>query len=378
MLTKKNHTSFWEATATLIGTIVGAGVLGLPYAVAQVGMIPGLIMLLVIGVACLLINLMFAEVVLRTRERHQVAGCARKYLGNIAFWLANAAAIIGSYGALTVYLIGEGEVLSALFGTDKTVSSLIFFAVGAFILLVGLRLVKVFELWMVAAFVVIILAIVGVGVADLNLINFAHIDLSKMIIPYGVILFAYSGASSVVSLREILRQDEKRVQCAVLIGSFIPIVIYVVFTMVVIGITGAGTTPVATIGLGEKLGPAMLIFGNLFAFFAMGTSFLTVGIGLRQTFQFDLKCSRFVSWLAVIAVPLAIFLFGLRDFILAMEIAGGIAVGLTGLVIVASFAKAKKLGDREPEFQLPRFKIISWLLAAMFVAGICYTIYNVI
>jgi len=148
--------------------------------------------------------------------------------------------------------------------------------------------------------------------------------------------------------------------------------------VIVIGITGAGTTPVATIGLGEKLGPAMLIFGNLFAFFAMGTSFLTVGIGLRQTFQFDLKCSRFVSWLAVIAVPLAIFLFGLRDFILAMEIAGGIAVGLTGLVIVASFAKAKKLGDREPEFQLPRFKIISWLLAAMFVAGICYTIYNVI
>ncbi|OGF36345.1 hypothetical protein A2482_05130 [Candidatus Falkowbacteria bacterium RIFOXYC2_FULL_48_21] len=374
----RTHTSFWEATATLIGTIVGAGILGLPYAVAQVGAIPGLLMLLLIGVASLIINLMFAEVVLRTRERHQVAGCARKYLGNIAFWLANAAAIIGSYGALTVYLIGEGEALSALFGTNKTISSLVFFAIGAFILLVGLRLVKVFELWMVAAFVVIILAIVGVGVADLNLINFAHIDLSRIIIPYGVILFAYSGASSVVSLREILRKDEKKVRRAVLIGSLVPLVIYVVFTMVVVGITGSATTPVATIGLGEKLGPAMLIFGNLFAFFAMGTSFLTVGMGLRQTFQFDLKCSKFVSWLAVIAVPLTVFLFGLRDFILAMEIAGGIAVGLTGLIIIAGFAKAKKRGDRLPEFHLPRLRVVSWLLAAMFAAGICYTLYNVI
>lgn len=373
----RTHTSFWEATATLIGTIVGAGILGLPYAVAQVGAIPGLVMLLLVGVACLLINLMFAEVVLRTRERHQVAGCAKKYLGNIAFWLANAAAIIGSYGALTVYLIGEGEALSALFGVDKFAASIVFFAVGALILLVGLRLVKVFELWMVAAFVVIILAIVGAGAADLDMANFAHIDLSKIIIPYGVILFAYSGASSIVSLREILRKDEKKVRRAVVIGSLVPLVIYVVFTMVVIGITGSGTTPVATIGLGAKLGPAMLIFGNLFAFFAMGTSFLTVGLGLRQTFQFDLKFSKLGSWLAVVAVPLIVFLLGLRDFILAMEIAGGIAVGLTGIVIVSSFAKAKKMGDREPEFSLPKMQMVRWLLAAMFVAGIFYTIYNV-
>jgi len=361
----------------LIGTIVGAGILGLPYAVAQVGAIPGLVMLLVIGVACLLVNLMFAEVVLRTRERHQVAGCARKYLGNVAFWLANAAAIIGSYGALTVYLIGEGEVISALFGMSKTISGLVFFAVGSLILLVGLRLVKVFELWMVAAFVVVILAIVGAGAADLDLANFAHIDLSKIIIPYGVILFAYSGASSIVSLREILRRDEKKVKRAVLIGSLVPMVIYIVFAMVVVGITGSTTTPVATIGLGEKIGPAMLIFGNLFAFFAMGTSFLTVGLGLRQTFQFDLKCSEFVSWLAVVAVPLTIFLFGLRDFILAMEIAGSIAVGLTGILIVSSFVKAKKAGDREPEFSLPRMKIVRWLLVLMFALGIIYTLWNV-
>ncbi len=71
----------YKAIATLIGTIIGAGVLGLPYVISQAGFNLGLILILIIGLAVLYMNLFYGEVVLRTKTAHQLAGYAEKYLG---------------------------------------------------------------------------------------------------------------------------------------------------------------------------------------------------------------------------------------------------------------------------------------------------------
>jgi tyrosine-specific transport protein len=370
--------AFGEAVATLVGTIIGAGILGVPFVIAQVGVGPGLSMLFVLGIAALLLNLMFSEVVLRTRYRHQIAGYAKKYLGKFAYRVTVFSALVGGYGALTAYLIGEGEVLAAVFGGDGFVYSLAFFAVAAFILLVGLDLVKVFEFWMVAVFIVIIFVIFSISLTNLQVENFFYSDFSRLLIPYGVILFAYGGAASIVPVREILRKEPKAMKKAVITGSVVPIFLYTLFAVVVVGVTGKMTSEVATIGLGDKIGQSMVVFGNLFAFFAMGTSFLSIGVTLKELFRFDFKYSAFMSWLLVISVPLVIFLASARDFIQTMSIAGSLTFGLTGIILVLMFWKAKKSGDQKPEFKLPKFKIIGWLLITMFALGIVYTIYDLI
>jgi amino acid permease len=130
--------------------------------------------------------------------------------------------------------------------------------------------------------------------------------------------------------------------------------------------------------LGEKFGPLMLAFCNLFAFFAMGTSFLTVGLTVKQFFQFDWKMPNSPAWLATVAVPLLIFLAGSKDFITTMEIAGSIAFGITGVNIVLTYWRAKRRADREPEFSLPKFKTIGSLLILMFIAGIGYAVFELL
>lgn len=369
---------FWEATATLVGTIIGAGILGVPYVIAKVGVFWGVIMLLILGIATIVLNLMFTEVVLRTKALHQITGYAKKYLGMIPYRFEIGALLVGSYGAMVAYLIGEGEVLSAVFGGDKLIYSLGFFIFGALILWFGLNLVKIFELWLVFAFIFIVFIIIGFSSSALTFENLQYSNLKNIFTPYGVILFAYGGAASIVAMRQILKRKERQLARAVVIGTVIPMIIYIIFSLIVVGVTGVGTTEVATVGLGQALGPSMILFCNLFAFFAMGTSFLTIGIVMIQFFRFDMKLNKLWSWFLVVIVPLLLFLFVAKDFIRTMGVAGSLSFGLTGIMIVSCFWKVKKKGDRKPEFSLPKMKIFGSLLIVMFLLGIVYTIVDLL
>ncbi|MBT4722678.1 hypothetical protein HN958_01900 [Candidatus Falkowbacteria bacterium] len=368
---------FWEGVSTLVGMIIGAGVLGLPFVIAQVGVLPGIILLVVVGVAALVLNLMFAEVVLRTKGKHQVAGYAKKYLGNKVKILEILSMVINGYGILLAYVIGSGIALSAMFGGSPFIFGLIFLAVMGYILFFGLKIVKVFELWMVFIFIVVMAIILVISGYSVDYSNFYHTDISKTFLAYGVILFAFSGAAAVVPLREVLRKSEKKIKKAIIIASIVPIVLYILFSVAVVGVTGLETSDVATVGLGQKIGTYMILFGNLFAIFAMATSFLSKGVILKELFMFDFKLSRINSWLLILLPPLILFIFGLHNFIATLGLVGGLSMGVSGSIMVLLFWKSKKMGDRNPEFSLPNFRGVGVVLMGMFILGLVYSVWEV-
>lgn len=377
LITLKNK-NFWQAVATLVGYTVGAGILGIPYAVAKVGLVPGLIILLLLGLAALLINLMIMEIMLRTRFRHQLVGLIEKYLGKKMKAVQFLAMIIGGYGALTAYIIGQGEVLAAFFSQpdQRFWYSIIFLLFGVVVLFIGLKIIKIIEFWLVGLIIFVIIIISLISLPAVDLANFSYFDLSKIILPYGVILFAFSGLGAIFSMKEILHNQKHLAKPAIIWGTIIVLAIYALFACVVVGVTGINTTDVATLGLGYHLGYKILVFGNLFAFLAMATSFFTVGISLRQIYHFDYHLPVWLSWLLVIIVPLLVFLFVSQNFILVISIAGSLTFGLSGILIVLTYWRAKKKSDQQPAFSLPRLKIVGWLLILMFIIGIIYTLYN--
>ena len=77
----KNKNLF-EAVATLVGFVVGAGILGLPFVFSRAGFWTGVLNVIVIGAAVLVLNLMLGEISLRTKQSHQLSGYASKYLGH--------------------------------------------------------------------------------------------------------------------------------------------------------------------------------------------------------------------------------------------------------------------------------------------------------
>lgn len=358
----------------MVGTIVGAGILGIPYAISRFGFWPGLAMLVILGLAVMLINLMMGEIILRTKLRHQLMGYARKYLGRWAGRVEGFAMLFANFGALVAYIIGISISSSAIFGGSALWYGLGAAFIGSLFIWVGLALVKKVELVMTLFLFLAVMIIAAIIWPGIEYSNLNYLDLSKFFVPYGVLLFAYGGIYSIYSVRKILERKERQIKSAIIAACIIPIILYGLFAFLVIGLSGIDSTEVATVGLGEALGPKILLLANIFAIISMFTSFLTIGVSLWQLFHFDFKWNKFYSWLTVSAIPISVFLLGNRFFIKTLAIVGSVAVGLTGLIIILTYWRAKYSRERKPEYTLPKFKILGWGLILMFVLGIIITL----
>ena len=349
---------FIESVAILIGTTIGAGILAIPYVMAQSGFLTGLLVLVVVAVMMVVINLIIGEITLASSKLHQLPGYAEKYLGKWGKWSMFYSMLFVLYGALLAYIIGEGQVLTALFGGNAMTNSLIFFAIGALLLYLGLDIIKRFEVYLSLLILIIIFIIYYFSSSHIQTTNLLDFSWAKILIPYGVILSASMGYSSIPQMREVLKGQEKLLKRAIIIGTLAPIIIYLFFTLVVVGVTGRETTELATIGLGNIIGQRMIIFGNLFALVTMATSFLTLGLAIKKTYIQDFKIKKNVAWFLTCTLPLLLFLIGVNSFVGVLSFIGALAGGLQGVVIILVFMKMKQR-DRATEFHIPH----SWWLA---------------
>jgi len=370
--------NFLYGTAILIGTIIGAGIFGIPYGVAQSGFLIGAIFLLVLTVISTLMHLIFGEIVCRTKGKHRLVGYADRYLGKWGKRIITFSLLISFYGALLVYIILGGKFLSTIFssslGGSSFVYSLIFFIIGTLAVFKGLALTKKLELFMSLFLIIVIFLIFFSGFSHLDIDNLKFINLKNFFLPYGIILWALAGSVAIPEMMEALKMDGKRFKKAIIIGTLIPAGLYFLFMFTVVGITGLTTSPEAIDGLVPYLGKAIIILGAVFGALAGMTSFFILGISLKKLFWYDYKMNKNLSWFLVCSVPLIGFLLGLREFIPIIGFLGVVLGAVEGTAIVLIYKKAKKLGDRKPEYNLRISNFIIYSLIGIFVLGFIYQI----
>ena len=212
----KKYTGFFAknrlfiAATTLTGTIVGAGILGIPYVIAKTGFFYGSIIIILIGAALLCLNLFMGEVVLRTKTQHQLPGYAEKYLGKTGKRLMAFAMLFTIYGALSAYIMGEGETIKAILGFGSPLLySVIFFLVAFLIVWKGVKFTGNAELILIS-FLFLVVVLIGIySFQDIKMSNLTTFDASKLLIPYGVILFAFLGSPAIPEVQEVLGKEKK-------------------------------------------------------------------------------------------------------------------------------------------------------------------------
>tara|TARA_Y100000310_G_scaffold89923_1_gene87158 strand:+ start:105941 stop:107113 length:1173 start_codon:yes stop_codon:yes gene_type:complete len=372
------------AATTLIGTIVGAGILGIPYVLAKAGFLYGLLLIVAMGIAFMFLNLFTGEVVLRTKKQHQLTGYAEKYLGKWGKGFMGLAMFVATYGALTAYLIGEGATLYSIFKWGSPLLyTLIFFAITFVIIYKGVKATGKTE-FILISLLILIVVLIGVLSPQKNFLNnFSIFNPAFFFLPYGVILFAFMGSPAVPELQEVLGKNKKLMKRAIIIGSITPIILYVVFSLIIGSIIGveqfdalAPNDRIATIALQIYSQPILGIFANLLAVLAMFTSFLTLGIALIEVYHYDYKLNYYLSLFLTFSLPLVIVLLDLTNFLAVLGVSGAFAGGLEGILIILMYWKAKIKGDRKPEYKLGKNFLLGTILIVMFALGIIYQLWQ--
>lgn len=368
---------FYSAVAVLMGSIIGVGIFGIPFALAKAGFLTGLLFLIGLTLVTLVLNLAYGEIILRTNRAHGIVGYAGIYLGELGKKIAFFTFVLSSYSALLAYIIVGGEFLSNIFSFQFYFSpqtlSFLFFLTGAMAIAGGLKIVSVFDLMMLFLYIGGVGLILGWGAGQIQLANLSIFHQDFWFLPYGVLLFALSG-SSVVLQREVLGGQESRLKKAIIWGTLIPAAIYFVFALVVVGISGESTSPESFSGLLPFLGPRIIWFGSIFGVLAIFTSFLTLGDVLQESFRYDFKIKKGGAWLLAVIPPWLMFSLGVNNFINVINLAGAVAIGLQSIVLIFIYGKVKRLGHRLPEYSLHLPMFFWYAMIAMAAFGIIYTL----
>ncbi|MGH3586174.1 MAG: aromatic amino acid transport family protein [Pseudonocardia sp.] len=383
--------TFWQGVAIIFGANIGAGILSLPYG-SRTGGFPALLIALVIAGFLTTASMLYvAEVALRTDTPLQLSGLARKYLGNTGSWLIFAGISINGLGALIAYASGSGQILGELLGIPEVWGSLLFYVPGVVVVWLGLKATGRSEQAITVGMTVLILVLVGWSVfgAGIDAANLTYLSPYFIVPIMNLAVFAFIAQYTVPELARGLAQHSPRMlPRAIVAGMCATGFCLVLVPFAALGMLGPdGITPVVTIAWADRLGPVAYWCANVFAVFAMLTSFWAIGLTLltnifdRFSWPATGSVRHRVLGIALVAVPpFLIATLGLAGFVSALGYAGGFAGAIMSIIPVLMLHRARRHGDREPEWQAGwiAHPVVQVLLIAVFGLAFLYSLLSLV
>jgi hypothetical protein len=215
---------FWTAFGLTITQTVGAGMLALPIALAGVGPIPGVVLLILLGLINVLTIAATAETFVRTgsvRWRGAYFGrVVNEYLGQPGRVALSVSLGLRNVFALLAFYLGFGATLFAATGVTAVVWVVVIFAADLiFFRRKRLDATVASALLVGTVNIAAILRLVALAVPHIDLDNLTYVslpfvdgqpfDASVLALVFGVVLLAYFGHTSVANCaRVVLLRDQ--------------------------------------------------------------------------------------------------------------------------------------------------------------------------
>lgn len=349
------NSKIFGGTLLVSGVTIGGGMLALPLATGFGGFFPSSVVFLVCWFFMLLTGFFFLELSLCLKDNPNLVSMAKATLGKPGEVITWILYLLLLYSLLAVYLLISGPLFVQLF--DGFLGLSLSQAWGPIIPLVlfgpfiyfGLNSVDhLNRLLMLGMVVTFILMIVFVS-PYIEAANLYHFDFDYSIISLAVIITAFGYHVIIPSLTTYLGRDASRVKACLIIGSLIPLVTYMIWELVILGVIPAkGPVSIATLVednvslseiLRQKLGSPTIAFTTfLFSIFAIVTSFIGVAQSLFDFLGDGLKSNKRRSRALVFALTFApplIIAIGFKTSVLAvLKYAGLLVAVLLGMMPV--------------------------------------------
>lgn len=348
---RMSHMRFIGGVLLVAGTTIGAGMLALPVITSFGGFFPSILIFFSCWLLMLCSAFFFLDVNLSIGGESNLISMVKKTLGDKGKLISWILYLLLMYALIAAYISASAPLF------EKAICALTGFQVppqlsrfclplvfGSFIYL-GTRGVDYINRLLMVGLIVSYLVLIGFVPSHIQPSLFLHMDFSASLISIPVVLTAFGYHIVIPSLTTYLQHDRKMLGKTILVGSIIPIVIYVLWQVLVLGVVPQTYLSKAWVQGATASDPLALVLKNpfiaksalFFSFFALVTSFLGVSLSLSDFLRDGLNIKQ--SWegrLAAFALtfipPLIFVCSSQRGFYLALQYAGIIVAILLGIL----------------------------------------------
>lgn len=367
--------SFLLGSAQLIGGIIGAGVFSLPFLLSKAGWVPFLVIMVIFGIAAIFIHLFFAEVVLRTEDIGTLPMYTKKYLNRPISTIVSVITVLGIGGALLVYIILGGVLLSIVlisWNIPPFHLSLFFILITSFLFLKKRKDFPSAEFFLTIFLLLIMLLIAGVAVPFIDWQEIPLFDGRFIFMLPGIILFSLIGWNTLPSINRGLKKagQQKKIGRIIIWSLLIIMLSYLFFSLSFAGVGGDIYQWQDVIMLSSPQKGLLIALAALVGFLISVVSFLSLANYLKTSLINDFHFSSSTAFSLIVFGPLLLFLGGFDQITGLIGVIGTLMGAIEGIVIIALFRRAKKEGDRTPEYFLNVPRYLLYVLVVILVFGI--------
>ncbi|OGT40129.1 MAG: hypothetical protein A3F12_03800 [Gammaproteobacteria bacterium RIFCSPHIGHO2_12_FULL_38_14] len=332
----------------IVGTSIGAGMLALPIATAQLGFLGSLGLLLLAWFVMVCGAFLILEVNLWLPQESNIISMAKVTIGPFGQLLAWVTYLLLLYSLLSAYIAGGSDLLHNLFLTRHVdlpawCSAVAFTILFGFVVYLGIRAVDYTNRGLMfvklSAFLILLLLLLPfISTEKLIVENFHKVP---FVTAMTVTITSFGFSTIIPSLRVYFASNVKKLKTAIIIGSIVPLLCYAAWDAAIIGIipldgvnslsailTSGNSSSRLVNTLNSMTGTTSInFFVKLFTSICIITSFLGVALCLVDFLADGLQVEKkgmntmMISLLAFLP-PLIIVLFSPHIFIAGLKYAG--------------------------------------------------------
>jgi tyrosine-specific transport protein len=366
-------------TLLIAATTIGVGMLGLPIATGPGGFVPATFVYILTWFFMLCTGLLLLEVCTWMPAEANLITMTHRLLGPVGKAVCWVVYLFLFFTAMIAHVSGGGstlvDVLNLSFGIamPQSIAMVVYVLIFSPVVYLGTRSVDRFNLIMMTGVLItyVLFIVFSAGKVDVNLLKYA--DWSRAWPALPVLFTAFTYQLIIPTLMTYMNRNVKRVRLSIILGSSIPLVIYLVWELLILGIIpvnglieakAKGET--AVMPLKELLqNPWVFKIGSCFAFLVLTTSYIALSLAFLDFMADGLKIKKegfkkVALCLGIFIPPMIIAMLYPDIFITALEYAGGISCallfGLLPPVMVWVGRYLKKYEHKN--IQLPGGKIV--------------------
>ncbi len=293
------NSKLFGAIALVAGTTIGAVTLALPVILADLGIVVSLLMYVVVWLMMWIAALLTLEVSLTLPKNTSFISMASYTLGPIGEWVTWGCFLSLLYALLTFYLSGILDVFDSFLIVSPQLSIFCWVFFVGVLLYFGSRWIDVANRYITAGLIVSFFMLFVLLLPHCSLPSKIVMPQARHILPaIGVLITAFGYQVVIPSMKDYLEGDIKKCRAAIFWGSLVPLVIYALWTGLLMGLapldklSQAHQTPVNYLHGLEVYSAGEWLSVESFIVFSIASSFLGISLGLYDFIKDGLNTHR--------------------------------------------------------------------------------------